>query len=168
VQRVRATRVSATSSAGASVSHATGATSSGGRELPVCGEAAPLNPLNPLNPLQASEEAWAEQKTRVSAELAAAKKPLSMFGKMIGDLANQVVTGSSRVERAEDAEVLKVQEYYTTAAVHMADVRRQGERLVKRQGGARPSRNPARGRREPFSLSTTVTCTSRHDRACVS
>jgi len=86
--------------------------------------------------VQASEEAWAEQKVRVSAELAAAKKPLTMFGKMIGDLAQQVVTGTGRVERAEDSEVLKVHEYYSTAAVHMADVRRQGERLVKRQGGA--------------------------------
>jgi hypothetical protein len=96
----------------------------------------PTNVKPPRRCVQASEEAWAEQKARVSAELAAAKKPLSMFGKMIGDLAQQVVTGTGRVERTESAEVLKVHEYYSTAAVHMADVRRQGERLVKKQGGA--------------------------------
>mmetsp|Transcript_22046 Transcript_22046/g.42089 ORF Transcript_22046/g.42089 Transcript_22046/m.42089 type:complete len:443 (+) Transcript_22046:181-1509(+) len=85
--------------------------------------------------LEASEEAWAEKKQSMMAEAAPAPtKPLSNFGKMIEDFAQTVVAGSGRVtSRTEDPEHIKVQEYVSNSTNHTAEVRRQAERLLRRQ-----------------------------------
>eukprot|EP00240_Pyramimonas_obovata_P016240 CAMPEP_0118924768 /NCGR_PEP_ID=MMETSP1169-20130426/2749_1 /TAXON_ID=36882 /ORGANISM="Pyramimonas obovata, Strain CCMP722" /LENGTH=298 /DNA_ID=CAMNT_0006865899 /DNA_START=207 /DNA_END=1099 /DNA_ORIENTATION=+ len=85
--------------------------------------------------LEASEEAWAEQKQRATSEAAsgAHKKPLAQFSKMFTDAASSLVNGGQKVERFEDAEQLRVQEFYTAGTTHVADVKRQAERLVRKQ-----------------------------------
>eukprot|EP00854_Cymbomonas_tetramitiformis_P014407 gene14407-17037_t len=95
--------------------------------------------------LEASEEAWAEQKQTKPATAPAevSPAPKKTFGQMFTSFSrsasisasNAFGGAGSEVLKEEDIEHSKVKDYYGELENHIADVKRQTERLLRKQKG---------------------------------